>query len=91
MGAYQYIQELWRKKQSNVMHFLLTVHCWKYRQQSVPHRAPALPGLVQCTGWDTRPSKVMLYTGFVCAVVAANTLSLRVQPMASLSIVALTG
>ncbi|XP_071076888.1 large ribosomal subunit protein eL15-like [Desmodus rotundus] len=40
MGTYKYIQELWRKKQSNVMLFLLMVHCWQYCQLSVLHRAP---------------------------------------------------
>ncbi|CAO2601130.1 60S ribosomal protein L15 [Lemmus lemmus] len=41
MGTYKYIQELWRKKQSDVMRFLLRVRCWQYRQLSVLHRAPS--------------------------------------------------
>lgn len=28
----QYIEELWRKKQSDVLRFLLRVRCWEYRQ-----------------------------------------------------------
>uniref|UniRef100_A0A2K5M811 Ribosomal protein L15 n=1 Tax=Cercocebus atys TaxID=9531 RepID=A0A2K5M811_CERAT len=41
MGAYKYIQELWRKKQPDVMiRFLLRVRCWQYRQLSALHRAP---------------------------------------------------
>uniref|UniRef100_A0A8C5XMT7 Ribosomal protein L15 n=1 Tax=Microcebus murinus TaxID=30608 RepID=A0A8C5XMT7_MICMU len=40
MGAYKYIQELWRKTQSDVMRFLLRVRCWQYRQLSALHRAP---------------------------------------------------
>ncbi|KAM7157493.1 large ribosomal subunit protein eL15-like [Molossus nigricans] len=40
MGAYQYIQELWRKKQSDVMRFLLRGRCWQYRQLSLLHSAP---------------------------------------------------
>uniref|UniRef100_A0A2R9AF77 Ribosomal protein L15 n=1 Tax=Pan paniscus TaxID=9597 RepID=A0A2R9AF77_PANPA len=40
MGAYKYIQELWRKKQSDVTRFLLRVRCWQYRQLSALHRAP---------------------------------------------------
>jgi large subunit ribosomal protein L15e len=40
MGAYKYIQELWRKKQSDMMRFLLRVRCWQYRQLSALHRAP---------------------------------------------------
>lgn len=34
------MQELWRKKQSDVMRFLLRVRCWQYRQLSSLHRAP---------------------------------------------------
>ena len=48
MGAYKYLQELWRKKQSDVMRFLLRVRCWQYRQLSALHRAPC----------PTRPDKV---------------------------------
>ncbi|KAB0370153.1 hypothetical protein FD755_018115 [Muntiacus reevesi] len=47
MGAYKYIQELWRKKQSDVMRFLLWARCWQYRQLSALHRAPC----------PTRPDK----------------------------------
>ncbi|XP_055203164.1 large ribosomal subunit protein eL15-like [Gorilla gorilla gorilla] len=40
MDAYKYIQEQWRKKQSDVMRFLLRVRCWQYCQLSAVHRAP---------------------------------------------------
>ena len=40
MGAYKYIQEIWRKKQSDVMLFLLRLRCWEYRQLHVVHRCP---------------------------------------------------
>ncbi|KAL1789149.1 60S ribosomal protein L15 [Sigmodon hispidus] len=40
MGAYKYIQELWRKKQSDMMRFLLRVCYWQYHQLSELHRAP---------------------------------------------------
>lgn len=40
MGAYKYVQELWRKKQSDVMNFLIRLRCWQYRQLNVVHRAP---------------------------------------------------
>lgn len=40
MGAYKYVSELWRKKQSDVMRFLLRVRSWQYRQLNVLHRAP---------------------------------------------------
>ncbi|GFP82752.1 60S ribosomal protein l15 [Phtheirospermum japonicum] len=47
MGAYTYVSELWKKKQSDVMRFLLRVHCWEYRQ---------LPTVVHVTH-PTRPDK----------------------------------
>ena len=40
MGAYKYVQELWRKKQSDLLKFLLRVRCWQYRQLNTIHRAP---------------------------------------------------
>lgn len=46
-GAYTYVSELWKKKQSDVMRFLLRVRCWEYRQ---------LPAVVRVTR-PTRPDK----------------------------------
>lgn len=40
MGAYRYVQELYRKKQSDVMRYLLRVRVWQYRQLTKFHRAP---------------------------------------------------
>lgn len=40
MGAYKYVQELYRKKQSDVMRYLLRIRCWQYRQMTRLHRAP---------------------------------------------------
>merc|ERR1711898_26890 len=37
MGAYKYLQELWRKKQSDVLRFVMRVRCWEYRQLPVIH------------------------------------------------------
>merc|ERR1711934_834250 len=39
MGAYKYLQELWRKKQSDVLRFVMRVRCWEYRQLPVIHKA----------------------------------------------------
>ncbi|CAD5110942.1 DgyrCDS296 [Dimorphilus gyrociliatus] len=47
MGAYKYIQELFRKKQCDVMRFLIRIRTWHYRQLSAIHRAPR----------STRPDK----------------------------------
>merc|ERR1711948_5035 len=40
MGAYKYISELYRKKQSDVMRYLLRIRCWQYRQLTKIHCAP---------------------------------------------------
>merc|ERR1711990_1283494 len=32
MGAYKYVEELWKKKQSDVLRFLQRVRVWEYRQ-----------------------------------------------------------
>ena len=45
MGAYKYLEELWRKKQTDVMRFILRIRTWEYRQLPTIHRA-------------TRPSRV---------------------------------
>jgi hypothetical protein len=82
-GEYKYIQELWRKKQMDTLRFLLRVHCRRSCQLWALHSAPCPTGL-------TKPSKVMSHTGFVCAVVATNAQFLRVQLMASLSIMVST-
>eukprot|EP00891_Asterochloris_glomerata_P008171 jgi/Astpho2/8171/Aster-03100 len=47
MGAYKYVEELWKRKQSDVLRFLLRVRCWEYRQ---------LPGITRLTG-PSRPDK----------------------------------
>merc|ERR1712000_379067 len=40
MGALKYVEELHKKKQSDVLRFLLRVRCWELRQLNVLHRAP---------------------------------------------------
>jgi len=32
MGAYKYLEEIWRKKQSDAVRFLRRIRCWEYRQ-----------------------------------------------------------
>lgn len=49
-GAYKYLSEVWRKKQSDTMRFLLRVRCWEYRQQR---------SIVRCTR-PTRPDKARM-------------------------------
>lgn len=43
----QYVEELWKRKQSDVLRFLLRVRCWEFRQ---------LPGIVRLTR-PSRPDK----------------------------------
>jgi hypothetical protein len=47
MGAYKYVEELWKKKQSDVLRFLQRVRCWEYRQ---------LPSITRLTQ-PSRPDK----------------------------------
>ncbi|MCO5566843.1 hypothetical protein L7F22_020525 [Adiantum nelumboides] len=50
MGTYQHVEEIWRKKQYDVMYFLLQVRCWEFRQ---------LPGIV-CITLPTHPDKPVI-------------------------------
>nr|ANC90248.1 ribosomal protein L15 [Cerebratulus lacteus] len=56
MGAYKYMQELYRKKQSDVMRFLLRVRCWHYRQLSTIHRVsrPTRPDKARRLGYRAK-------------------------------------
>jgi len=38
MGAYKYLEEMWRKKQSDVLRFVLRMRSWEYRQLPVIHK-----------------------------------------------------
>ena len=39
MGAYKYLEEIWKKKQSDLIRFVLRVRAWEYRQLPMIHRA----------------------------------------------------
>merc|ERR1712048_990757 len=56
MGAYKYMQEIYRKKQSDIMRFLLRVRCWQYRQLSAIHRAsrPTRPDKARRLGYRAK-------------------------------------
>ena len=34
MGAYKYLEELWKKKQCDVLRYLMRIRAWEYRQQT---------------------------------------------------------
>merc|ERR1712244_121940 len=61
MGAYKYMQELYRKKQSDVLRFLLRVRCWQYRQLSTIHRAsrPTRPDKARRLGYKAKQGYVI--------------------------------
>ncbi|ERE68542.1 60S ribosomal protein L15-like protein [Cricetulus griseus] len=67
MGAYKYMQQLGRKKQSKVMRFLLRVCFWQYRRLSVLHRALSHtgPDKVQRLGYKAKQGYV-IYRIRVC-------------------------
>jgi large subunit ribosomal protein L15e len=39
MSAYEYVAQIHRHKQSDVMRYLLRMRCWEYRQRNVIHKA----------------------------------------------------
>lgn len=63
MGAYKYIAELHKRKQSDVLRFLLRVRCWEYRQLNVCHRAsrPSRPDKARRLGYKV--SRILVGDG----------------------------
>ncbi len=61
MGAYKYLEELWRKKQSDVMNFIFRVRTWEYRQLPVIHRAnrPSRPDKARQLGYKAKEGYVV--------------------------------
>lgn len=59
MGAYKYMQELSRKKQSDVMRFLLRIRCWHYRQLNKVVRVhhPTRPDKARRLGYRAKQGK----------------------------------
>jgi len=62
MGAYKYLSEVWRKKQSDAMRFLLRVRCWEYRQQAAIVRVsrPTRPDKARMVGFKAKQG-VLIY------------------------------
>lgn len=56
MGAYNYLEAMWRNKQSDVMRFLLRVRAWEYRQLPSIHRAskPTRPEKARRLGYKAK-------------------------------------
>ena len=68
MGAYKYMQELYRKKQSDVLRFLLRVRCWQYRQLTKMHRAPrpSRPDKARRLGYKAKQGNLYPYSWVGC-------------------------
>ncbi|KAI0381518.1 ribosomal L15-domain-containing protein [Hypomontagnella monticulosa] len=61
MGALKYVEELQKKKQSDVLRFLLRVRCWELRQLNVIHRAsrPTRPDKARRLGYKAKQGYVI--------------------------------
>eukprot|EP00281_Chroomonas_sp_CCMP1168_P018772 CAMPEP_0206227142 /NCGR_PEP_ID=MMETSP0047_2-20121206/8465_1 /ASSEMBLY_ACC=CAM_ASM_000192 /TAXON_ID=195065 /ORGANISM="Chroomonas mesostigmatica_cf, Strain CCMP1168" /LENGTH=203 /DNA_ID=CAMNT_0053650273 /DNA_START=57 /DNA_END=668 /DNA_ORIENTATION=+ len=64
MGAYKYMEELWKKKQSDVARFLNRVRVWEYRQLPAIHRAvrPSRPDKARRLGYKAKQGYVIFRT-----------------------------
>ncbi|RPA86764.1 ribosomal protein L15e [Ascobolus immersus RN42] len=61
MTAIKYVEELHKKKQSDVLRFLLRVRCWELRQLNVVHRAsrPSRPDKARRLGYKAKQGYVI--------------------------------
>ena len=61
MAAYKYLNALWRKKQSEVMHYLLRIRSWHYRQQKAIVRVtkPSRPEKARRLGYKCHQGYVI--------------------------------
>jgi large subunit ribosomal protein L15e len=66
MGAYRYLQELWKKKQCETMQFILRIRTWEYRQLPTMHRVtrPSRPDKARRLGYKAKQGVVI----YRCAV-----------------------
>lgn len=61
MGAYKYLEELWKKKQTDVMRFLSRLRTWEFRQLPAIHRAsrPTRPDKARRLGYKAKQGFVV--------------------------------
>ncbi|KAF8543336.1 ribosomal protein L23/L15e core domain-containing protein [Trichophaea hybrida] len=61
MGALKYVEEIQKKKQSDILRFLLRVRCWEYRALNVIHRAsrPSRPDKARRLGYKAKQGYVI--------------------------------
>ena len=62
MGAYRYQRELWQKKQSDVLRYILRIRAWYFRQLPAIHRAsrPTRPEKARGLGYKAKQGKSAL-------------------------------
>jgi large subunit ribosomal protein L15e len=65
MGAYKYLEELWRHKQSDALRFLLRVRAWEYRQRPniVTCNRPARTDKAHRLGYKAKQGYVIVRAG----------------------------
>eukprot|EP00040_Diaphanoeca_grandis_P038161 m.255916 g.255916 ORF g.255916 m.255916 type:complete len:206 (-) comp33974_c0_seq1:197-814(-) len=61
MGAYKYLEELYKRKQCDILRFLLRVRAWQYRQLASVHRAsrPTRPDKARRLGYKAKQGYVV--------------------------------
>ena len=61
MGAYKYLEEIWKKKQSDLMRFVLRMRTWEYRQLPAIHRCsrPSRPEKARKMGYKAKQGFVV--------------------------------
>merc|ERR1711877_114793 len=61
MGAYRYLQELWKRKQCETMQFVLRLRTWEYRQLPTMHRVtrPSRPDKARRLGYKAKQGVVI--------------------------------
>lgn len=62
MGAYKYLEELWKKKQTDLMRFVMRMRTWEYRQLGVIHRCthPSRPDKARKLGYKRKQGYVVV-------------------------------
>jgi large subunit ribosomal protein L15e len=56
MGAYKYVEELFKRKQCDLLRFILRIRAWQFRQLTSIHRAsrPTRPDKARRLGYKVR-------------------------------------
>lgn len=61
MGAYKYLEELWKKKQTDIMRFVMRMRTWEYRQLGVIHKIhhPSRPDKARKLGFKKKQGYII--------------------------------